>query len=123
MAIDFTLSGEQRALQAGARQFAATVLAPVAERLAQIRDPGESFFATRETYRAMAKAGFAKSYLPKDLGGGGISLVDFAIAAEELVTVDINVPTTLLATGLGLQPILKFGTDEQRRRFCKPFVV
>ena len=31
-------------------------------------------------------------------------------------------PTTLLATGLGLQPILRFGTDEQKRCFLPDFV-
>src|SRR5688572_7436855 len=121
MPVDFTLSPEQRALQQGARDFAAQVLAPVAERIAAIADPAESFYATRDVYRAMAHAGFTKSYLPKELGGGGVPLVDFAIAAEELARVDVNVPSTLLATGLALRPILQFGTAEQQRRFCKPF--
>ena len=122
MAIDFTLSPEQRALQQGARDFAAQVLAPVAEQLAAITDPAEAFYSTREIYRAMAHAGFTKSYLPTELGGGGVPLVDFAVAAEELARVDVNVPSTLLATGLALRPILQFGTREQQRRFCQPFV-
>ena len=37
------------------------------------------------------------------------------MAAEELTAVDINVPTTLLATGLGLQPIIGFGSEDQKR--------
>jgi nitroalkane oxidase len=122
MAVDFSLSEEQRALQAGAREFAAKVLAGVAERIAAIPDPAESFYATRDAYREMARAGFVKASLPKEIGGGGIPLVDFAIAAEELTRVDVNVPTTALATGLGLQPILQFGTAEQKKRFGTPFV-
>jgi len=49
-------------------------------------------------------------------------MLAFAIAAEELARVDVNVPTTLLATGLGLQPIIQFGTAEQKSRFLQPFV-
>jgi alkylation response protein AidB-like acyl-CoA dehydrogenase len=52
----------------------------------------------------MAHAGFTKSFIPADFGGAGFSMLDLAIAAEELTCVDVNVPTTLLATGLGLQP-------------------
>jgi hypothetical protein len=40
--------------------------------------------------------------------------------AEELSRVDTNVPTALLATGLGLQPIIHFGTDEQQGPLAAP---
>ena len=48
-------------------------------------------------------------------------MLDFAIAAEELTCVDVNVPTTLLATGLGLQPVIQYGSPEQKERFLRPF--
>ncbi|MGH8973417.1 MAG: acyl-CoA dehydrogenase family protein, partial [Acidimicrobiia bacterium] len=68
------------------------------------------------------KAGFTKSFIPAEDGGLGFGMLQFAIAAEELARIDVNVPTTLLASGLGLQPIIQFGTPEQRRRFLQPFV-
>lgn len=117
MAIDFTLSDEQKALQAGARQFAATVLSQVKATIAPIAKPGDRFFATQPFYAQMAAAGFVHPLFPKAYGGGGVSTLDFALAAEELSSVDINVPSTLLATGLGMEPILGFGTDEQKRRW------
>jgi alkylation response protein AidB-like acyl-CoA dehydrogenase len=46
-------------------------------------------------------AGFTKSYIPAEYGGAGFSMLDLAIAAEELSCVDVNVPTTLLATRAG----------------------
>src|SRR6185312_6136855 len=58
---------------------------------------------------------------PADYGGAGFSMLDLAIAAEELTCVDVNVPTTLLATGLGLQPVIQYGTPEQKERFLRPF--
>lgn len=117
MAIDFSLSDEQKALQAGARQFAATVLSQVKPTITPIARPEDRFFATQPFYAQMAAAGFIHALFPKAYGGGGMSTVDFALASEELCAVDINVPTTLLGTGLGMEPILGFGSEEQKRRW------
>jgi len=122
MPIDFTPTPAQEELRRNSRAFAESVLAPVAEAIQGIADPVESFTRTRDAYRQMAKAGFTKSYVPVADGGLGFGMVDFAIAAEELTRIDVNVPTTLLGTGLGLQPVIAFGTAEQRRRFLTPFV-
>lgn len=122
MAIDFTLSPEQKTLQAAARGFAANVLTKVKPVIAAIHSPEGRFFAIRPFYAEMAKAGFVSALIPKAYGGGGISALDFAIAAEELTAVDVNVPTTVLATGLGLEPLLQFGNDEQKRRFLPDFI-
>src|SRR5512146_90345 len=122
MAIDFTLSKEQRQLQADARAFARSVLGGVKEAIANLDRPDDRFYATWPFYRAMARAGFVKSLIPRVYGGAGLSAVDLALAAEELAAVDVNVPTTLLATGLGLQPVIQFGSDEQKREFLPGFV-
>ena len=53
--------------------------------------------------------------IPESYGGTGLSALDSALAAEALSAVDLNVPTTLLATGLGREPSLGFGTPEQQR--------
>jgi alkylation response protein AidB-like acyl-CoA dehydrogenase len=117
MAIDFTLTPEQQALQADARGFAAAVLSEVRGLIDPLPRPEDRFFATQPIYAQMAKGGFVHALFPREYGGGGLSALDFAIAAEELTRVDINVPTTLLATGLGMEPILGFGTEEQKRQF------
>jgi nitroalkane oxidase len=69
----------------------------------------------------MAHAGFTRSFIPAGYGGAGFSMLDLALAAEELTRVDVNVPTTLLATGLGLQPVIQYGSPEQKERFLRPF--
>jgi len=122
MAIDFTLSDTQREIQGSAREFAARFLKPVANEVARIADPWQAFLATREAYREMARAGFTRAYIPEQYGGLGFSMIDLALASEELARVDINVPSTLLSSGLGLQPILQFGTREQQRRLLADFV-
>lgn len=121
MAIDFTLSPEQRELQQNARAFAEGVLAGVAERIDAIDDPAEAFYSERDVFAEFAKAGFTKAFISPAQGGAGFSTLDFGIAAEELARVDVNVPTTLLGSALGLQPIIQFGTEEQKDRFLRPF--
>src|SRR3712207_5768001 len=55
--------------------------------------------------------------LPKQYGGGGLSNVDFVIAAEEICAVDPGFATTILVNGLGLMPVWYYGTEEQKERF------
>lgn len=117
MAIDFSLSKDQMALQAGARAFAAGVLSGVDALIKPIAAPQNRFFATRPIYAKMAEAGFVSALFPKTYGGSGMSTLDFALAAEEMTAVDINVPTTLLGTGLGMEPILGFGNEQQKKKW------
>jgi alkylation response protein AidB-like acyl-CoA dehydrogenase len=121
MAVDFNLSPEQSSLQQAARTFAQEQLSRIHGLISKLSTPDERFNATREAYAAMSKAGFVKALIPKEYGGTDLPTLEFAIAAEELAAVDINVPTTLLATMLGLEPILLFGSPEQKRRFLPAF--
>src|SRR6201995_1923682 len=97
VAIDFTLSDSQQELQKNARAFAEGVLGPVAGRIDRAADGWEAFLAGREAYREMAHAGFTKSFIPADYGGAGFSMLDLAIAAEELTSAHVNWPTALVA--------------------------
>lgn len=125
MAIDFTLSEMQKQLQSDARSFAQATLKRVTAITRSAETMGGSlqrFYAIRPFYEAMVCAGFLKGLLPAAIGGTGMSLLDLAIAAEELTAVDVNVPSALLATGLALQPLIRFGTADQCERFLKPFI-
>lgn len=121
MAIDFSLSESQRELQAAARAFADKNLRGVNEIISNIKSHEERFYSNKPFYAAMAKEGFVKALLPTECGGTAMSTLDFAIAAEELTAVELNTPTNLLATALGLEPISRFGTPEQKQRFLRDF--
>jgi alkylation response protein AidB-like acyl-CoA dehydrogenase len=121
MAIDFSLSESQVKLQADTRNFANQVLTQVKAAIANIARPEDRFYAIRPFYEKMIEAGFAKALIPVEYGGTGMTAVDFAIAAEELAAVDINVPSALLATGLGLEPIIRYGSIAQKREFLTPY--
>jgi alkylation response protein AidB-like acyl-CoA dehydrogenase len=122
MSIEFALSPDQIALQQGAREFATTILKDVRPTIRQFGKPDERFYATRPFHEKAVDAGFVKGLFPKAFGGTEVSTPDFAIAAEELAAVDVNVPSTLLGTGLGVKPIIFFGTEDQKKRFLPDFI-
>ena len=106
-----TLTDEQREFRAVVRQFAADKIAPLA---AEIDRTGEYSWATFEALKAMELT--ALSY-PEQYGGAGASLVDQAIAAEELARVcastSLHVPDLQARDAAGAQ--LRLGRAEGRR--------
>lgn len=122
MPIDFTLTDAQLELQANARAFAQGVLGDVRDVIAAHDKPQKRFFATKPFFDEVADAGFVNALIPEAYGGAGYSNIDLAIAAEELMAVDVSVPTTMLGVGLGLQPLLIHGSHEQKQRFLPAFI-
>src|ERR1700751_881466 len=116
MAIDFTLTPEQKVIRLGARDFAQTVLAPTVQAVDEEPDPLRAFQMTKPAYVEASIRGMAWAMLPKEDGGGGLPTVDYIIAAEEIQSVDPGFGTTLLVKGLGLLPIWYYGSEEQKRR-------
>jgi nitroalkane oxidase len=119
MAIDFTLTAEQQKLQADVRTYAENVLAPVVREADAEPDPLKGFQQTKPAYVEAYKAGIAMCFLPEAYGGGGISNVDLIIAAEEICAVDPGFACTILCNGLGLMPVVWYGSDEQKERFLR----
>ncbi len=121
MAIDFTFTNEQRALQLQSRKFACSTLAG-AEACEALATPEERFLATKPIYEAMVAAGYLRKCIPAPAGGDGRGMVDMAILAEEFYCVNASVTLTMLGTVLGLLPILLGGTPEQCGRLLAPFL-
>jgi nitroalkane oxidase len=117
MAIDFTLTKEQQEIQAAARDFAQNVLGPITPRIDDEPDPLTGWQLAKPAYAEACKRGIAFSMLPKAYGGGGMSNVDFVIAAEEIQAVDPGFGTAVLVNGLGLMPVWYYGSEEQKERF------
>jgi acyl-CoA dehydrogenase len=119
MAIDFTLSEQQRQLQLDARRFARNVLAPVVREADAEPDPLRAFQLTKPVYIEAYRQGIAFCMIPKEYGGGGLSNVDLILAAEEICAIDPGFACTILVNGLGLLPVWYWGTDEQKNRFLR----
>jgi alkylation response protein AidB-like acyl-CoA dehydrogenase len=121
MAIDFTLTAQQRQLQRAGRKFAKEVLGE-AKRAELLVTPEERFRATRPTYEAMVVAGYLRKCIPAPAGGDNAGLVDLAILSEEFYSVNASVTLTMLGTVLGLLPILLGGSPDQCMRLLGPFL-
>jgi nitroalkane oxidase len=77
MAIDFTLTPEQKRIQLG--DFAQTVLAPIVQAVDEEPDPLRGFQMMKPAYVEASRRGMAWATLPKEYGGGGLSNVDYVI--------------------------------------------
>lgn len=121
MTLDFTLDADQMAVRTQAREFAEGVLSGVAEAIAPFPKPEDRFYALQPFFQQMVDAGFVKALIPAEYGGAKFTSLQFVLAVEEIARVDINVATAILGTGLGLYPVVNFGTEEQKKRFLTPF--
>src|SRR5580700_9689619 len=122
MPIDFSPSSQQHAVRQRARDLARDVLTTVRGATHGLATPEQRFVASRPHYRALVQAGLLRRLIPPPLGGEMTSLVDLAIEAEELMAVETSVPLSVFSTGLGLMPLLFFGTPEQQSRLLPPFL-
>src|SRR4030095_13234135 len=94
------------------RQFAREEVAPVAAK----HDADATF--PWDSIRKMSELGLLGIPWPEDLGGAGLDLISYMIVIHELAKGDASHGLTVSAhTTLGTSPIVKFGTDEQQRRY------
>ena len=107
-------------LRAKARAFAAEVLRDVKATAERLPTAEDRFLATRPAYERLVAEGFLRACIPAAAGGDNESLLDTAVVVEELFAENPSVALTLLATVLGLQPVVAGGTPDQQKRLLAP---
>jgi len=109
------LDEQQTMIRDVARQFAQQRLAPHAARWDR-----ESHFPMEEI-REMGRLGLMGITVPVEWGGAGADQVSTAVALEEIAAGDAGTATVMSGhNSVGCMPILKFGNDDQKRRFLRP---
>ena len=113
--MDFSLSADQREIQALTREFAEAEIVPhAAEWDREHRFP-------RELFAKLAELGLMGTCIPEEYGGAGADFLSYMLVLEELSRADAGVGVTVAVhTSAVTLPILSFGTDEQRSRFVPP---
>ena len=97
------------------KEFAEKEVKPLAQEV----DETEVF--PRVTVEKMAKAGFMGIPIPKEYGGQGADVLTYAMCVEELSKVCGNTGVIVSAhTSLCCDPILTFGTEEQKQKYLVP---
>ncbi|WP_405770783.1 acyl-CoA dehydrogenase family protein [Streptomyces sp. NBC_00080] len=106
-----------------AREFACDVLAAAhAETTKGRNSPQEVFAATEPYYAELVREGYLRAFIPAAHGGDGDSVREQLAIVEEFAAVEPGVTLTLLATTLGLAPLLTAGTAEQKAAHLPPFL-
>ena len=109
------LSDEQRLLRDSVRQFAEEVVRPRAK---EIDESGEF---PRQFFSQAGELGLAGVSVPEEYGGAGMDPLSYSIVIEEISRVCASSGVILsVNNSLVCDPILKFGTEEQKVAFLKP---
>ena len=109
---DPLINKKHQQLRDQVRSFAESEIKPVAGGLDE-----RSEFSVKLTGK-MFDMGLLRINLPEEWGGLGLDTLSYIIAVEELARVDGSQAATVAAqNSLGIAPIFKYGTEEQKRRF------
>jgi alkylation response protein AidB-like acyl-CoA dehydrogenase len=116
--MDLTLNSEEEAFRDELRAWL------------QENHPGESprggdqaqFEFEREWQRKLHEGGWAGVSWPKEYGGRGATLIEQAIASEEMARAKVPRPANVLGLVMGGPVVIAHGDEEQKERFLDPIL-
>jgi acyl-CoA dehydrogenase len=109
--IDFTFTDKQKAIQEKYRDFTARWITPNALKY------DESAEFPWPVVKAAYEEGIMNGPIPEKFGGNGYTLLESAIAAEELGAGCIGIGIGIEANTLALTPLLLAANEEQQKKF------
>ena len=111
----FPLSDEHKMIRDAAHDFAQKEIVPVA---AEFDESGEFPHAT---VKKMGEMGFMGIEVPEQYGGAGMDTLAYVLALEEICKADASHGVIMsVNNSLYCHGILKFGTEEQKKKFITP---
>jgi butyryl-CoA dehydrogenase len=114
--MDLALTDDQKLLQKTVREFAESEVKPLAKEL----DETGNF--PRETFRKAAELGLTGVAVPEEQGGAGFDHIAYSIVIEEISRCCASTGVILsVQNSLYCDPIHRFGTEQQKRKFLLPF--
>ena len=114
--MNLELSEEQKLLQKSVREFAESEVRPLAKEL------DETGHFPRELFQKAAELGLTGVAFPESEGGAGFDHVAYTIVIEEISRCCASTGVILsVQNSLFCDPIHRFGTAEQKKRFLLPF--
>ncbi len=114
--MNLDLSEEQQLLQRSVREFAEAEVKPLA------RELDEKGHFPRELFRKAAELGLTGVPFPEEEGGAGMDHISYTIVIEEIARFCASTAVILsVQNSLYCDPIHRFGTDEQKKKFLLPY--
>ncbi len=117
--MDFKLSSEQQAI----RDAVEKICARFGDDYWLARDRGGGF--PDDFHRAFAEAGWLGVAMPQDHGGAGLGVTEAALMMQTIAEsgAGMSGASALHMNIFGLNPVVVFGSDEQKRRMLPPLIV
>ena len=113
----FELSADHETFRKVVRDFAEREIAP------HVAQWDRAHHLPLDVVRAMGDLGLFGLVVPEEYGGTDADFTSLCVAIEELGRVDQSMGITLESgVGLGINPILTFGTDEQKAQWLPDLV-
>jgi butyryl-CoA dehydrogenase len=114
--LNLELTEEQQLLQKSVREFAEAEVKPHAKEI------DETHRFPRDTFQKAAELGLTGIAVPENYGGAGMDHICYSIVIEEISRVCASTGTILsVQNSLFCDPVLRFGTEEQKQKFLVPF--
>jgi butyryl-CoA dehydrogenase len=114
--VNLELNEEQTLLQKSVREFAETEVRPLAKEL------DETGHFPRELFKKAAELGLTGVAFPENEGGAGFDHIAYTIVIEEISRCCASTGVILsVQNSLFCDPIHRFGTEEQKKKFLLPF--
>ena len=115
----FELLDEESMLQDSIRQFFNKELRPVSEDIEADKDS----IIIKKLIKKMGDLGFLGTFLPKEYGGSGMSLLSRAIVCEETARISAGFDITLFADiVLFARALSLHGSEEQKQKYLVPVI-
>ncbi len=113
--MDFELSESQELFRQTARDIADREIAPLAHKVDDLA------MFPRETVDKLGELGFMGVMVPQEYGGAGADAVSYVVALVEISRACASTGVIMsVNNSLYCDPLLHFGTEEQKRRFLVP---
>lgn len=109
--LDYFLNDNQKTIKNLASRFAEERIKPVREEL----DRENKF--PKDLIDELGKLDFMRIFIPKEFDGFGYGITELCIVLEEISKVCGGVGTSYAVNALGAYPIVRFGTDEQKKKY------
>jgi butyryl-CoA dehydrogenase len=114
--MNLELTEEQQLLQKTVREFAESEVKPLAK---EIDETGRF---PRDTFKKAAELGLTGVAFPEAEGGAGFDHIAYSIVIEEISRCCASTGVILsVQNSLYCDPIHRFGTEEQKKKFLLPF--
>jgi alkylation response protein AidB-like acyl-CoA dehydrogenase len=109
--IDFTFTEEQELFRQAAREFAEAKVTP------EVSEMEATCKVCDDVVKALGEAEMMAITIPEEYGGLGLGYVARLIALEEIAKVSVATAMMLQVFALGIEPIIQFGTEEQKKKY------